>query len=76
MMAVEIHAEGDALSAGAPRALFKTNPMLANHRGSTLDHPFDVSADGRRFLINERLSGASPNVPITVVLNWPAALTR
>ena len=37
-------------------------------------HPYDVSADGRRFLINtiDDTSGA----PITLVVNWIANLQR
>jgi len=36
---------------------------------------YDVSADGQRFLINMPTEG-SPASPITVVLDWPAALER
>jgi hypothetical protein len=35
-----------------------------------------VSADGQRFLINKRLVAANQNTPITVVLNWAAALKK
>jgi hypothetical protein len=56
--------------------LFKTNALVANHRGSTIDIPSDVSADGQRFLLNERLTPAGQGAPITVVLNWTAALKK
>jgi hypothetical protein len=38
--------------------------------------PYQVSADGQRFLINERLVATSQNTPITVMLNWAAALKK
>ena len=34
-------------------------------------HQYDVSPDGQRFLINAAESSASP---LTVVINWPAAI--
>jgi hypothetical protein len=37
--------------------------------------PYDVSADGQRFLINTPKEEPSA-VPITVVVNWTAGLTR
>jgi hypothetical protein len=36
---------------------------------------FDVSADGTRFLVNA-LAVQGPGAPITVVVNWTAALER
>jgi len=38
-------------------------------------HSWDVSADGKRFLINVDMS-ANRSQPINVVLNWPAALKK
>ena len=35
--------------------------------------PWDVSRDGKRFLINEPLDRGAP---ITVVMNWQAALKK
>ena len=41
---------------------------------------FDVSSDGQRFLIPRaeaaNINGALANTPITVVLNWTAALRK
>ncbi len=76
VMAVDVRPDGAAFSAGTPRTLFKTNALIANHRGSTIDIPYDVSADGQRFLVNERLTPAGQGAPITVVLNWTAALKK
>ena len=36
-------------------------------------HPYDVTADGERFLVNA-LAEETAAVPITVVVNWTAAL--
>lgn len=50
--------------------------MFGNHGpGVTIDIPYDVNADGQRFLINEQLgtNDATPQSPsLTVVLNWTA----
>ena len=36
---------------------------------------FDVSADGRRFLVNTPVEQQTPS-PVTVVVNWAAPLRR
>lgn len=39
--------------------------------------PFDVAADGQRFLVNTvPETSSSPTPPITVVLNWQAGLRK
>jgi hypothetical protein len=48
---------------GNPAALF-TAPCACG---------FDVSTDGRRFLVRD-LAGAGGKTPITVVLNWQTEL--
>ena len=38
---------------------------------------YDVSRDGRKFLIDSALPGATgAHLPITVVLNWPTLLKK
>jgi hypothetical protein len=66
MMAVTIRASAAGVEADTPRELF---PALVTGLTST----YDVAADGQRFLLMERpaLGGAAP---LTVVLNWQAAL--
>ena len=64
---------GATFEAGAPAALFKT-------RISGLDYPgyganYTVTRDGQRFLISTGTE-ESNSVPTTIVLNWPAALSR
>ena len=68
MMAVEIK-PGTQFVAGVPKPLFEVR--LGS---STSTSSYDVSADGR-FLIATSV-GQSATAPMTVVLNWQAALRR
>ena len=67
-MSVPIKSNGSSLEIGAPTRLFESRLIGSNSRD------YDVSADGR-FLMNvvpaNRLA-----VPITVVLNWAAPLSK
>jgi len=69
LMAAEVVA-GPTFAAGDPRPLFPIHP-----RARTLDCPYDVTADGRRFLVSVT-SGEDASVPITLVQNWPELLKR
>ena len=60
---------GAAFEAGSPTPLFAAN--LRNDP----DRHFDVSADGRRFLIALPL-GEESSPPITLVQNWTNLLRR
>ena len=63
LIAVPFKDEG-SLSLGPAETLF-----TARVEESASDIPvFDVSADGRRFLVNTRTEG--PELPLTVVVNW------
>ena len=69
LMAAEISAQGSAVKVGAVRPLFETR-LRTDGR-----YPYDVSADGQRFLVNnDPLPAASS--PITVVVNWTASLKK
>jgi Tol biopolymer transport system component len=76
VMAVDVQPDNGAFKAGTPRALFKSNAIFGDHTGSAQNIPYDVSSDDQRFLINERLAPAGGSAPITVVLNWTAALKK
>jgi eukaryotic-like serine/threonine-protein kinase len=72
LMAVAVTSAGGATPFGVPRPLFQTDVhpgvnMLRTH--------YVPSLDGTRFLVDTR-SHETTNVPITVVLNWIAALQR
>jgi Tol biopolymer transport system component/tRNA A-37 threonylcarbamoyl transferase component Bud32 len=65
-MAVDVKANGAAFEAAIPQRLFL----------SLADGGWDVTADGKRFLLAAPQGGQTAQVPITVVLNWPALLQK
>jgi hypothetical protein len=73
---VDVHTDGPTLVAGIPRALFKTNALFGDHSAGGSEYPYDVTADGQRFIVNERLTPATQTALLTVVLNWQAALRK
>jgi hypothetical protein len=79
VVAVTVHPTGSTFEFSAPTPLFDSGYLniAAGHTGywST----FDVSADGQRFLIPRPATTnitSAANAPITVVLNWTAALNK
>jgi Tol biopolymer transport system component len=70
LMAVEVDGGADTFEAGVPMPLFE--PRVVSISG---DSPYDVAADGRRFLIKVPVEENAP-APVTVVLNWTADLKR
>ena len=63
-----------ALELGRPTPLFRTRLAVYGAEAVSLPTTYDVAADGQRFLL--RHPPADPGPPITVVLNWPGALSR
>ena len=72
LMSVEIKA-GAQIEAGVPVLLF--NAQVGQAHGIVPGKDYDVSADGKRFLILKPKEGDS-GAPITVVLNWFDELRR
>jgi WD40-like Beta Propeller Repeat len=76
LMAVDVVRVQGQLQFGPPKPLFQTQMSL----GGTLFFRmlrYDVTRDGKRFLINsERDSAAATSSPATVVLNWASMLNR
>jgi Tol biopolymer transport system component len=68
MTSVEVKG-GVAIQTGAPKALFQV-PF----RTQVNESQFDVSGDGKRFLLS--LPVGEESKPISVVLNWAAGLKR
>jgi Tol biopolymer transport system component len=64
-MAVDMKANGAAFEAGVPQMLFQVT-----------DNDWDVTPDGKRFLVSVPQLQQTGPVPITVVLNWPAQLKK
>jgi eukaryotic-like serine/threonine-protein kinase len=75
MMAVEV-STSPIFKAGIPRPLVQA----AIWGGGTFHNVarYDVTADGKRFLINSVTADATPSAPapITIVLNWTALLKK
>jgi Tol biopolymer transport system component len=72
LMAVEVKT-APTFEAGVPKALFQTE--IEGGGGVQAVFRYDVSADGRRFLINT-VPGQAASAPVTVVLNWTAGLKK
>jgi eukaryotic-like serine/threonine-protein kinase len=69
LMAVSV---GPGPSFGVPKTLFQTRVPAGVSANRTHYVP---GRDGRRFLVNTQ-TGSAPPPPITVVLNWAAALNK
>ncbi len=66
LMAAEISTAGGRIAVGTVRPLFQTS-------AESIFSSYDVSSDGQRFLVNTPVSESKPQ-PLTLVLNWTAAL--
>ena len=75
MMAVEV-STSPVFKAGIPKALFQA-PIWGGGTTHNVTR-YDVTADGKKFLINSvpAEAGARAPSPITVVLNWTALLKK
>ena len=76
LMSVAVQTSGTSFVYGSPQQLFPLPSVSAvTLGGRTPNYPYDVTADGRRFLIAARI-GEARAVPLTVIVNWPEALRR
>jgi hypothetical protein len=69
IVAVDVNASSNAVKLGAPHILFKAVGIQRDFG------PYDVTADGKKFLIN---SGnlKEGTEPLTLVQNWPSELNK
>ena len=67
-----MNGQGSAFEVGAVRSLFDVTVRLDGGPST----PYDVSADGQRFLVNKTVEQAPANSSITLVVNWPALLKK
>lgn len=72
-MAVPV--QGDGTVAIEKSSHLFTPPGFAWPR-NTVGYPYDVTSDGQRFLFSIASGNLDPMTPITVVLNWTAALKK
>jgi Tol biopolymer transport system component len=70
LMAVQVKA-GSSFETGAPTALFQAHFFDPGFR-SSFDHQYDISPDGKRFLVNVSTGDASEQ-PLNVTVNWQKA---
>ena len=70
MMSVSVDSRPASVKLGVPQPLFQTRPEF-----DVLPRQYDVSADGKRFLLAQPLE-ESASVPITVIVNWPLLLKK
>jgi eukaryotic-like serine/threonine-protein kinase len=74
VMAAEATASVSGFGAGTPKVLFETTTLSAlGTLGPIGDQVYSVSADGQRFIF---LTPVAQSQPVTVVLNWPALVTK
>jgi Tol biopolymer transport system component len=69
LMAAPIETRRETLVVGTAVELFET-------RGNFLARRFDLSPDGQRLLLLEPAEGGDIQSPISVLVNWPAALAE
>jgi Tol biopolymer transport system component len=67
MMAVQIEERGGSLEVRTAQPLFRAVAITSSPSSS----PYDVSPDGKRFVIN---TSVDKSTPLTLVLNWTARL--
>ena len=70
MMSVSVDPGGASLKLSLPKPLFPTRLQF-----DSSFRQYDVSADGKRFLLAQPLE-ESASVPITVIVNWPELLKK
>jgi Tol biopolymer transport system component len=69
LMAAAVNGKGSSFEVGAVKTLFESRVLTGTR------YPYDVSADGQRFLISTPPDESGPT-PITVVLSWTAGLKK
>jgi eukaryotic-like serine/threonine-protein kinase len=69
IVAVDVNTSGNAVRLGVPHELFQTVGIQREYG------PFDVTADGKKFLLNSGNLKEGTD-PLTLVVNWPAELKK
>jgi eukaryotic-like serine/threonine-protein kinase len=75
LMAVAVTSSGDSVRFGPPQPLFHTT--LPSSPGLGTRAEYDVTNDGQRFIVAESRGDTTGDTgPITVLVNWTAALKK
>ena len=72
LTAATVNGAGATFEVGAVRTLFAVRPRPMVTLG---DYPYDISADGQRFLVNTLAEGAASSA-ISLVVNWTSGLKK
>ena len=75
MMSVAVSTASGSLIAGRPVRLFTGQFALDNSTTQTMA-AYDISRDGKRFLMLKSVSTSQTTPPVSVVLNWTEELKR
>jgi hypothetical protein len=67
MRSVEVSTDESTLNVGQAQTLFQLP--------RSVERSYDVTSDGKRFLILRGLASESES-PLSLVVNWPAELTK
>ncbi len=76
MMAVPVKAAPGphpVFEPGTPQTLFNTH-LVQTVRSANFE--YDVTPDGKRFLLDSTVEGSTSALPLTVVVNWAAGFKR
>ena len=86
LMAVDVSGKGAAFQMGIPRALFEVRGLpgtfflnvsgSSGNGGAKAPIPYDVSADGQRFLLTVTEGSPAAEDPLTVDSNWARTLAK
>jgi Tol biopolymer transport system component len=68
VVSAEIAAQRTSLAIGKVTPLFQANPV------STNGWPYDVSSDGKKFIVTQ--ADEKTAEPLTIIVNWPALLKK
>jgi hypothetical protein len=71
LMAAAVKGDGADFEVNGSKPLIEIHPV----NGIGAGYPYDVSADGQRFLVNTIVE-ATALPPITLVVNWTAAIQK
>lgn len=75
LIAAAVSAQESTFTIGRVSSLFDIRPRPSQAVRGVAASPYDVSADGQRFLVNTLVQDAAAT-PITLVVNWPALLKK